>query len=109
MSTATHPTANYKKGDWIHNSRLGLIAEVSGFDSNGVTVLLEGGNTTHGSDTAAIEDCHKIEHGSLIEMSIYEGFSLMYAALQRIQKSYDWQDDLAGEIAHNAIKIVDKI
>lgn len=48
-------------GDKIRNDRRGIIdAEITSFDSNGVTLTLKGGNLKYPFDTATNDECYKV-------------------------------------------------
>jgi hypothetical protein len=80
--------------------------------SEGVIVHIGGGvvnvNWDNGRSLGLVigEDKFIIKPADVTETEIIKERNSLIDALRRIESVYDWQDDLAGKIAHEALKDV---
>lgn len=103
---------NLKVGDWIYNKRHGYISQITSFDSNGINVLLKGGNIKYESEIGGIEDCMRFFRANSRHTmeKVMEDYTKMFKALKEISGVYDWEDDMAGKTAITALReVTDKV
>lgn len=96
---------NLKKGDWIYNKKHGYISKITSFDSNGINVLMEGGNIRYKSEIGAIADCTRFfrANSRMTMEKVMDDYTKMFKALQQISGVYDWEEDLAGKVSHETL------
>lgn len=99
---------NFRVGDWIYNSKYQLFAKVSSVNEDGRTVLVVGGNAVD-NDKVLVTDYTKVDEFPDLIRNIFEAFTILYRSTKQIERIYDWHEDAAGLVAHEAITKVNKL